>query len=302
MARIGVDLGGTKIEAIILEANGEIVARKRVATPKDYTDKIKTIAALVHGLEDDVRMGRLPVGLGHPGSLNPRSGLMRNANSTDLNGKRLDADLSRALNRIVRCANDADCFALSEALDGAGAHHPIVFGVIIGTGVGGGIVINGRIHKGASDIAGEWGHTALPRPSAGEVPGPLCQCGRRGCMEAWCSGPGLSGDYFRNYGDDIPAEIIADMALEGQQPARDTLERHRDRLARGLSSVINILDPDIIVLGGGLSNLPGIAEDLQERIKPHVFSDDVTTKIVKNRHGDSSGVRGAAWLWPEPGQ
>lgn len=301
MARIGVDIGGTKLEAVVLDGDGLVQVRKRIATPDTYEAKVQAIAGLVNDIELETGHTRLPVGVGHPGSINPRTGRVRNANSTDLNGQKLDMDLSSAIGRMVRCANDADCFALSEARDGAGSGFPIVFGVILGTGVGGGLVINGKLHKGASGINSEWGHIALPRPSAGETPGPVCQCGRHGCIEAWCSGPGLSADHYRNTGETLPAEIIADMARSGVDAARQTLIRHCDRLARGLATVINVIDPDIIVLGGGLSNMPKLAEDLEMTIKPHVFSDDVTTRIVTNQHGDSSGVRGAAWLWPDPG-
>lgn len=300
MARIGIDLGGTKTEAIVLAANGEIVARERVATPAGYREKLDTIKMLVGRLEAGTGLSALPVGLGHPGSLNPRTGLMRNANSTELNGHPLDADLADILQRPVRLANDANCFALSEAADGAGAGAASVFGVILGTGVGGGLVLDGHLVEGSSRLAGEWGHTALPWPSPEEVPGPDCKCGKSGCIEAWCSGPGLASEYERLTGKRLSGLDIARAAESGDGAAQATLARHHDRVARGLASVINIVDPEVIVLGGGLSNLPGIAEAISAALPRYVFSDEVTTRVVRHVHGDSSGVRGAAWLWPEP--
>ena len=300
MARLGVDLGGTKIEAIILGDQGQIMARRRVATPSDYLAKLDAIRSLVHAIEAEAGVAApLPAGIGHPGSLNPRTGLMRNANSTELNGHRLDADLARTLERPVRLANDANCFALSEARDGAGAGAGSVFGVILGTGVGGGMVLNGQLIEGSGRLGGEWGHTGLPWSSAEETPGPSCKCGRDGCIEAWCSGPGLSADHRRETGQPLTAAEISGRASTGDRAALATLERHHDRVARGLSSVINIFDPEVIVLGGGLSNIPGIDTAIRDALPRYVFSDEVTTRICRHAHGDSSGVRGAAWLWPD---
>ncbi|MCC5996089.1 MAG: ROK family protein [Oceanicaulis sp.] len=298
MARLGIDLGGTKIEAAILENDGEIRVRERIATPPGYDAKIAAIVTLVRSVEARRGLTGLPAGLGHPGSHNPRTGLMRNANSTALNGRALDRDVSAALDREVRCANDANCFALSEARDGAGAGAASVFGVILGTGVGGGLVIGGDLVTGADGNAGEWGHTALPWPEADEQPGPPCYCGLRGCVETWCSGPGLAADHHRTTGQALTAEAIAAAAEAGDASARASLDRHAGRLARALSSVVNIIDPEVIVLGGGLSNLPGLPERLEHALAPWAFTDEPVTRIRRNQHGDSSGVRGAAWLWP----
>lgn len=296
MTRIGVDLGGTKIEAAALDRSGGFLVRRRVATPDGYDAKIKAIAALVHALEAELGLGGLPVGVGHPGSLSARTGLIRNANTTQLNGHALNRDLTAALARPVACANDANCFALSEAVDGAGAGARSVFGVIIGTGVGGALVIEGRLHAGHDGNAGEWGHAGLPWPDAGEVPGPACKCGLSGCMEAWCSGPGLSADHARVTGHALTGEEIAALAAAGDGAAAASLARHARRLARGLAVVVNIADPEVIVLGGGLSNLPGLAETLQAQLAQWAFTDALATRVVTHRHGDSSGVRGAAWL------
>ncbi|WP_429911024.1 ROK family protein [Glycocaulis sp.] len=298
MIRIGVDLGGTKTEAIALGADGTLLARKRIASASRYADAIESIRALVADIRQSAGSTAASVGIGHPGSINPRTGLVRNANSSHLNGQPLQRDLTDALGQEVRCANDANCFALSEATDGAGAGAHCVFGVIAGTGVGGGIVIGGRLHEGGGLIAGEWGHTALPRPSIEEVPGLRCGCGRLGCVESWCSGPALVRDHQRVTGESFTADQIATKAAGGDVAAMATLDRHADRLARALSTIVNVLDPDVIVLGGGLSNLPGLAADLETRLVPHVFTDEFRTRVVVNRHGDSSGVRGAAWLWP----
>lgn len=298
MIRIGVDLGGTKIEAAALSADGTIIARQRVPSPGDYTATIESIRDLAWRVRHEAGAEVASVGVGHPGSINPRTGLIRNANSARLNGRPLDQDIAGALGQSVRCANDANCFALSEAVDGAGAGAHCVFGVITGTGVGGGIVIGGQLHEGAGLIAGEWGHTALPRPDRDEVPGPSCGCGRKGCVESWCSGPALALDHERTTGEALTADAIAARAASGDVAARTTLARHADRLARSLSTIVNVLDPDVIVLGGGLSRLPGLASELQVLLIPHVFSDEMRTRVVVNRHGDSSGVRGAAWLWP----
>ena len=302
MVRIGIDLGGTKTEAAVLGGDGEFLLRRRVPTPPGYIAKVEAIAALVQSLEADLGRSGAWVGVGHPGSHNPRTGLMRNANSTELNGRPLRADLEAALARPVRCANDANCFALSEAIDGAGANADSVFGVILGTGVGGGLVIGGRLVAGQDGNAGEWGHMGLPWPGADETPGPPCKCGKHGCVEAWCSGPALSADHHRHSGEILTGEDLAERAARGDAAALASLDRHAGRLARALANVVNLVDPDVIVLGGGLSNLPGLADTLQSRIKDWVFTDELTTKIRVNRHGDSSGVRGAAWLWPPDGE
>ncbi len=298
MPRLGIDLGGTKIEAAILEDDGAIAVRERVGTPVGYDAKITAITDLVRAVEARRGLGPLNTGLGHPGSHNPRTGLMRNANSTALNGRPLDRDVSAALGREVRCANDANCFALSEARDGAGAGAASVFGVILGTGVGGGLVIGGELVRGADGNAGEWGHTALPWPTPEEIPGPACYCGLSGCVEAWCSGPALAADHARVTGETLTAEAIAAGAQAGDATARASLDRHEARLARALASVVNIVDPEIIVLGGGLSNLPGLPQRLEQALARWAFTDELMTRVRRHHHGDSSGVRGAAWLWP----
>ena len=298
-ALIGVDMGGTKIEAAAIDADGRTLARERAATPDGADAKAQTARALVEAVEARISAGGLPVGVGHPGSINPRTGRVRNANSTDLNGVDLRALMEGALNRPVRLANDADCFALSEAMDGAGAEAASVFGVILGTGVGGGIVIERRLWTGLDTIAGEWGHTPLPWPRDEERPGPDCFCGKRGCVETWCSGPGLSADLKRVSGIDADAKTIAQRAAEGGGPEADALERWLDRLARSLAVVVNILDPHMIVLGGGLSDIDGVPERLEAALATHVFTDEAQTKVRRNAHGASSGVRGAAWLWRE---
>ena len=297
--RAGIDLGGTKIEVAALDHTGAVHARLRHASPPDYSGKLKMIAGLLARLEAESAPIARPVGIAHPGSANPSTGLIRNANSTVLNGRALIRDLEAALERPVRGANDADCFALSEAIDGAGAGAASVFGVIIGTGVGGGIVVNRALWTGASRIAGEWGHTPLPSPEADERDAPPCWCGRAGCIESWCSGPALSAHHARLTGAVLTPDVIAARAQAGDAAARISLERHGERLARGLAAVVNILDPEVIVLGGGLSNLPGIAQRVGDALRPKVFCDAPTVRVVVNRHGDSSGVRGAAWLWPE---
>lgn len=303
MHRIGVDLGGTKIEAALMAPDGRLTVCRRVDTPPGYEAKIAAVRDLVAAVEAEAGMSVPRVGVGHPGSLNPRTGLMRNANSTELNGRPLDRDLQEALARPVALANDANCFALSEARDGAGAGARVVFGVILGTGVGGGVVIDGALVIGQDGNAGEWGHTALPRPTADETPGPACKCGLAGCVEAWCSGPGLSRDHESRTGDRLTGEEIAARAAAGDAAAAHSLTLHRGRLARSLSTVVNVLDPDVVVLGGGLSNLETLPADLEIEVKPYVFSDEPRTKIRRHLHGDSSGVRGAAWLWPlEPGR
>ena len=299
MLRLGVDLGGTKIEAALLDEYGACSVRRRTATPTGYQEKLDAIADLVAAVEAEAGLTTpLPAGIGHPGSINPRTGLMRNANSTALNGQPLDQDLARRLNRPVRCANDANCFALSEARDGAGAGARSVFGVIAGTGVGGGIVLDGALVPGADGNAGEWGHTALPYMTAQELAiSPPCYCGKTNCVEAWCSGPALSRDHERHTGETCSVQQIALAAKTGDEAAQLSLDQHEDRFARALSNVINILDPDVIVLGGGLSNLDGFADRLAKRVADWAFTDDPITQIRTPVHGDSSGVRGAAWLW-----
>ncbi len=299
MARIGVDLGGTKIEIAVLGPASDILVRERIATPEGYEAKLQAIKALVANVESKLGLETLSVGVGHPGSHNPRTGLIRNANSTDLNGRPLRSDLEAALNRPVRCANDANCFALSEASDGAGAGAQSVFGVILGTGVGGGLVINGEIYNGHDGNAGEWGHMGLPWPSADEIPGPSCKCGLTGCVEAWCSGPGMANDHRRVTGRDLTAAQIAELAVSGDTAARTTLDRHSDRLARALADVVNLVDPETIVLGGGLSNLANLPATLARKMAAWLFTDEPVVRVVRNLHGDSSGVRGAAWLWPD---
>ncbi len=291
--RIGIDLGGTKTEIIALDSVGEVCLRKRVATVRDnYTATLRSIGELVSTAE--VQLGcRCSVGIGIPGITSPATGLVKNANSTWLIGQPFEADLAALLQRPVRLANDANCFALSEAVDGAAAGARSVFGVILGTGVGGGIVIDGQVLTGANAIAGEWGHNPLPWPQAEELPGPTCYCGRAGCIETFLSGPGLAAEHFRRTGQQLKAEEIA------VSPAGDaTLERYAERLARALASVINLLDPEVIVLGGGLSNIDRLYRRVPQLWDGYVFSDSLTTRLVRNRHGDSSGVRGAAWLWP----
>lgn len=297
MIRIGIDLGGTKIEGIVLDGDGIERARRRIPTPRgDYPGTLRAIADLVAGLERETG-ARGTVGVGIPGTLSPLTGLVKNANSTWLNGQAFDRDLAAALGRPVRLQNDANCLAVSEAADGAGAGAGIVFAAILGTGAGAGIVVGGRVLTGRNAIAGEWGHNPLPWPRDDERPGPACYCGRRGCLETWVSGTGLAADYERATGQPLSALDIAARAEAGDAAALAALERHEDRLARGLASVVNVLDPDVIVLGGGLSNVVRLYGTLPERLGRWCFSDGVTTPIRPARHGDSSGVRGAAWLW-----
>ncbi|HJY75703.1 MAG TPA: ROK family protein [Burkholderiales bacterium] len=284
--RIGVDLGGTKIEAVALEGSREL-ARRRVPTPRgDYEATVSAVASLVR------QIGEGTVGIGIPGALSRVSGLVKNANSTWLIGRPLKRDLEQAIGREVRLENDANCFALSEAVDGAGAGADVVFGVILGTGVGGGIVAHGKLLKGANAIAGEWGHNPLPAPGAEDLPLPACYCGRAGCIETYLSGPGLSADHRRLTGESLTTEQIV-------LRQEESLKRYEVRLARALASVINVLDPDVIVLGGGISNVERLYEEVPRLWSKHVFSDHVATRLARNAHGDSSGVRGAAWLWGE---
>jgi fructokinase len=295
-ARIGIDLGGTKIEGIVLDDRGDIVTRQRVATPRSYDATIAAIASLVDHL-DEATTGRSPVGIGIPGVVQP-NGLVKNANSTWLIGRPLIRDLEHALGRPVRAMNDANCFAISEAADGAGAGFGTVFGVILGTGVGGGIVVRGQVLTGANLVAGEWGHNPLPWMTVAESPGPACYCGKRGCIETFLSGPGFVGDYAAATGLERSSNDIVADAGHGDAGAAAALERYHDRLARSLATVVNVLDPDVIVLGGGMSNLPNLADAVTRRLSAYVFSNTVETRVVRNAHGDSSGVRGAAWLWP----
>lgn len=297
--RIGIDLGGTKIEAAALDGAGRLVLRRRMPTPPgDYEGTIAAIANLVSEVEAAVG-ARGSVGVAMPGSLSPATGLVKNANSTCLIGRPLDRDLAGALGRPVRLANDANCFVLSEAVDGAASGAETVFGVILGTGVGGGIVVAGRVLTGPNAIAGEWGHNPLPWPEGAELPGPACYCGRRGCIETFLSGPGLAADHHRETGERAAAEAVVAFAEQGNKAAEATMARYEHRLARGLASVINVLDPDVIVLGGGLSGIARLYENVPRLWRNYVFSDTVATRLVPPRHGDSSGVRGAAWLWPQ---
>jgi len=294
--RLGVDLGGTKIEIVAL-AGGRELLRRRVPTPQgDYPATVAAIANLVETAEHELgRRGTLGVGI--PGAEARAGGLIKNANSTCLIGRQLRRDLQALLQREVRLANDANCFALSEAIDGSGQGAEVVFGVILGTGVGGGIVVDGRVLTGAQAIAGEWGHNPLPLPGADDLPLPPCYCGRAGCIETYLSGPGLSHDHQAHTGQTLDAAAIAHRAEAGDAACEASLQRYEARLGRALAGVINLLDPQVIVLGGGLSNLPRLYRNLPDCCGPHVFSDDFLTRIVAPRHGDSSGVRGAAWLW-----
>ena len=297
MIRVGIDLGGTKIEAIALDATGRELFRDRVPTPSgEYADIIIAVSNLVKRIEHELGQ-RATVGIGTPGAVSLESGLMKNANSTRLNGRPFVDDMSRALAREVRVANDANCFALSEATDGAGAGRRMVFGVILGTGVGGGIVLDGSLWTGANAIAGEWGHNDLPRKSSEDLPLPVCYCGRAGCIEAYLSGPAVAADHARATGEALDMRTIATNAGLGDRFSARTMERFYRRLACALASVINVLDPDVIVVGGGLSNIDGIYREVPRLLSQYVFSDSVRTVFARNMHGDSSGVRGAAWLW-----
>jgi fructokinase len=296
--RIGIDLGGTKIEGIAMRGSEE-VARKRVDTPRgDYMATVEAVGTLVEALGQRVG-SRASVGIGIPGTISIATGLVKNANSVWLIGKPLQKDLEQRLGREVRIANDANCFAVSEAADGAASGAATVFGVIVGTGTGAGIVVHGQVLTGSNGIAGEWGHNPLPWPADDERPGPACYCGRRGCIETFLAGPGLQADYERQAGRPLaPAAIVQD-AEGGDQAARDALGRYADRMARALASIINVLDPDVIVLGGGMSNISELYVEVPHLWRPFVFSDTIATRLVRARHGDASGVRGAAWLWPD---
>jgi fructokinase len=296
--RIGIDLGGTKTEIVALDRNGKEILRERTPTPsQSYTEIIAMLADLI--FQSERKIGQTcTVGIGVPGAISPATGLIKNSNTLCLIGQPLDKDLSEILERPVRLANDANCFALSEASDGAGAGSDVVFGVILGTGVGGGVVVHGKVLSGPNAIAGEWGHNPLPWPLDSERPGPLCYCGKNGCIETFLSGPGLARDHLAVEGISLSSEQIAAATL-GDSAAEATLIRYELRLARALASVINVIDPDVIVLGGGLSNLDRLYQSIPSIWGQFVFSDRVDTRLVRAKYGDSSGVRGAAWLWPK---
>jgi fructokinase len=295
--RFGVDLGGSKIELAALDAAGRARHARRIETPAgDYAAPVEAVASLVDAAERELGASGT-VGVATPGARSLRTGRMRNANSTCLNGKPLKEDLETRLAREVRIANDANCFALSEAIDGAGRDARVVFGVILGTGVGGGIVVERRVLVGANAIAGEWGHNPLPLPAPEDLPLPPCYCGRRGCVETYLSGPGLAADLARAAGVHLGAEEIAQRAESGDAACAAALERYEARLARALSTVINVVDPEVIVLGGGLSKVRRLYERVPRLWGAHVFSDEVRTRLLPPVHGDASGVRGAAWLW-----
>lgn len=312
--RIGIDLGGTKIEGLALGDDGRELDRRRITAPRgNYDDTIRAIVDLVRLLERSAEavlaakadrtisasaaQVRATIGIGIPGAISPATGLIKNANSTWLIGHPLERDLARALGRPVRLANDANCFALSEATDGAAAGAAVVFGVIIGTGTGGGLVVNRQVVVGANAIAGEWGHNPMPAPEDDERPGPECYCGRFGCIETFLSGPALARDYVADGGEDVPAIEIAARAERGEARASGCLDRYQRRFARAIASVINVVDPDVVVLGGGLSNISRLYDRVPELWGAHVFSDHVVTRLRPAKHGDASGVRGAAWLW-----
>jgi fructokinase len=297
--RIGIDLGGTKIEALAIDRDGKALARHRVPTPRhDYDGSIKVMASLVDRLErETARSGT--VGVAIPGTLSSVTGLIKNANSVWLNGRPLDRDLAAAMQREVRCVNDANCLAVSEATDGAGAGAAVVFAAILGTGCGSGIAFHGRTHNGPNGIAGEWGHNPLPWPSADEIPGPACYCGKQGCLETWISGSGLEDDYERTTGTRLAGREILGLSAKTDAQAEAAMRRYESRLTRGLAHVINLLDPDVIVLGGGMSRIGRLYPALNARLKDHVFGKEFATPVRPALHGDSSGIRGAAWLWPK---
>jgi fructokinase len=295
--RIGIDLGGTKTEAILMDAAGAVAKRLRIPTPTDYESLLAALRELVERLERETGAKGPVIGVAMPGSISPATGKLRNSNTVWLNGTPFHEDLGRLFARPVRLANDANCFALSEAVDGAGAGASVVFGAILGTGCGGGVVVDGRAIEGASRIAGEWGHTPLPWARAEELPAPPCWCGRAGCLETWVSGSGLARWGSLTLGRTLSAEEIIALARQGTKEALGCLDLYCDRLARGLAVITDILDPDVIVLGGGLSNVEEIYPGVREKLPSYVFSDFVGARILRNAHGDSSGVRGAAWLW-----
>ena len=299
MIRIGVDFGGTKIEAAALDASGAVIARRRTPNPGGYDAAIAAVAELVAAVEAEA--GPVTrIGVGMPGSISPKTGMIRNANSQWLNGRAFGQDLEAALGRPVRLTNDANCLALSEAVDGGAAGASTAFAAILGTGCGGGVVVNGRILEGANGVAGEWGHNPLPWPSVEEISAPKCWCGRQGCMETWVSGVGFEAEYARVNGERLAAPEIVAAARAGTPAAQAALDRYVDRLARGLAAVCNLIDPDVIVLGGGMSNVSELYDRLPAAVARYVFSDVFETRIVQAVHGDSSGVRGAAWLWDGP--
>lgn len=300
MLRIGIDLGGTKTEGIVLDPEGATLARRRIPSPRgDYDATVRAIVDLVATLEAEagVPAGTARVGVGIPGAISPATGLVKNANSTWIVGHPFDRDLAAALGRPVRVQNDANCLAVSEAADGAGAGARVVFAAILGTGCGAGVVVDGRVLTGRNAIAGEWGHNPLPWPADDELPGPPCYCGKHGCLETWISGPAFAADHLRHTGDALPAEQVAARAAAGDARAGASLGRLVDRIARGLATVVNVLDPDVVVLGGGLSNVEALYPALPAAIQRYAFSDRVDTPVRRAVHGDASGVRGAAWLW-----
>ncbi len=306
--RFGVDLGGTKTEILALDDDGEVRLRERVATPaasgsslSQQREQYEQIVLMIRDLvkSSETRLQKTgSVGIGIPGTISPATGRVKNANTVCLIGREFDRDLAAALGREVRLANDANCFALSEASDGAGAGQAVVFGVIIGTGCGAGVVVNGQVLEGPNSITGEWGHNPLPWIRQDEFPGPNCYCGKRACIETYLSGTGIRRDHAESTGQDLAAQEILRLAQSGDLRALASIERYEDRMARSLASVINVLDPNVIVFGGGMSNVERIYEQLPKLLKKYVFSDEVATKLTPARHGDSSGVRGAAWLWP----
>ncbi len=299
--RIGIDLGGTKIEGLVMDDFGAELLRKRVDTPRgDYNGTVAAVVEVVRYLEGAVgRAGT--VGVGMPGSVRASTGLIKNANSTWLNGRPFENDLSVAMGRQVRLANDANCLAVSEATDGAAVGARMVFAVILGTGCGGGVAVDGRVHAGPNGVGGEWGHTALPWAAPEELPGPPCYCGRHGCMEMWVSGTAIADDFFRVTGQRRTTRTIAEQAHGGEADALAALARFESRLARGLANVVNVLDPDVIVVGGGVSRIERLYRNVPTLVREYVFGGDFDTPIVPARFGDSSGVRGAAWLWPTQG-
>jgi len=295
--RLGIDLGGTKIAVAVLDERGEIALQRRIDTPREqYHATLDSIAGLITAAERELGE-HCSIGVGTPGAVSPTTGLLRNANSTWLNFKPFKTDLEQRLGREIRVANDANCFSLSEASDGAASDADVVFGVILGTGVGGGLVVNKRLVIGVNAIGGEWGHNPLPAPQPDELPGPDCYCGRRGCIENWLAGPALERDFAQRFGERLTADAIAARAAEGDVHAESALHRYEERLARSLAHVINIVDPDAIVLGGGLSNIERLYRSVPVMWTEHVFSDHVATRLLPPLHGDAGGVRGAAWLW-----